>query len=157
MSRLVEPDNPGTEIHIEFSESHSSQLSETSDSCSSKNVSGTSVTSQNSHTSDSSNYGFKQGSSVASTSQTETCTSEPGVDPSPVMNFDGRKFASLKYEQQFNWVYYSSVKGGYLCKICDLFAVEKDGQSEYIDKGVQLGEQPTRKLATACLTKSQYL
>lgn len=73
------------------------------------------------------------------------------------MNFDGRKFASLKYEQQFNWVYYSSVKGGYLCKICDLFAVEKDGQSEYIDKGVQLGEHPTRKLATACLTKSQYL
>ena len=41
------------------------------------------------------------------------------------------------YEQQFNWVYYSSVKDGYLCKICELFAVEKDGQSEY--KGVQLG------------------
>ena len=33
---------------------------------------------------------------------------------------------SSKYERRYNWLYYSAAKGGYCCKICELFAQESD-------------------------------
>ena len=68
--------------------------------------------------------------------------------PAPA-KFDGRRFASLKYEQMFNWVYFSCSKNGYMCKICELFSPENDGQgqTEYIDKGAVLGDHPGRRLS----------
>ena len=65
----------------------------------------------------------------------------------PTFKFDGRKFVSLKWEQMFNWLYYSNVKGGFLCKICELFAFDKQGETEYIDIGVNLGDHACRKLS----------
>ena len=39
---------------------------------------------------------------------------------------DQRLFMSSKYECRYNWLYYSAAKGGYCCKICELFAQESD-------------------------------
>ena len=39
---------------------------------------------------------------------------------------DQRLFMSSKYERRYNWLYYSAAKGGYCCKICELFAQESD-------------------------------
>ena len=65
----------------------------------------------------------------------------------PTFKFDGRKFASLKREHMFNWLYYSNAKGGYICKICELFAFGKQGETEYISIGVQLRDHAGRKLS----------
>lgn len=39
---------------------------------------------------------------------------------------DARRFSSLKYEQNYKWLYYSVTHEGYMCKICELFAVVID-------------------------------
>ena len=39
---------------------------------------------------------------------------------------DQRLFMSSKYEGRYNWLYCSAAKGGYCCKICELFAQESD-------------------------------
>ena len=44
---------------------------------------------------------------------------------------------SSKYERRYNWLYYSAAKGGYCCKICELFAQESDN---IFIKGTTLGE-----------------
>ena len=36
---------------------------------------------------------------------------------------DQRLFMSSKYERRYNWLYYSAAKGGYCCKICELFDI----------------------------------
>ena len=56
---------------------------------------------------------------------------------------DQRLFMSSKYERRYNWLYYSAAKGGYCCKICELFAQESDN---IFIKGTTLGDHPTRKL-----------
>ena len=56
---------------------------------------------------------------------------------------DQRLFMSSKYERRYNWLYYSAAKGGYCCKICELFAQESDN---IFIKGTILGDHPTRKL-----------
>jgi len=35
---------------------------------------------------------------------------------------DQRLFCLPKYEQKYTWLYYSSAKGGYCCKLCELFS-----------------------------------
>ena len=49
---------------------------------------------------------------------------------------DQRLFMSSKYERRYNWLYYSAAKGGYCCKICELFAQESDN---ILIKGTTLG------------------
>lgn len=56
---------------------------------------------------------------------------------------DQRLFASAKYETKYTWLYYSSAKGGFCCKICELFAATTDN---VFISGTVLGDHPTRKL-----------
>ena len=93
--------------------------------------------------------------SMSPCAQESSCTDsvlQKEAEPStklecPTFTFDGRKFVSLKWEQMFNWLYYSNAKGGYICKICELFAFDKKGETEYIGIGVQLRDHAGRKLS----------
>ena len=59
---------------------------------------------------------------------------------------DARQFCSFKYEQKYNWMYYSVVKGGYICKYCELFGQGCDQEAKFVGEGVKLGTHPSRKL-----------
>ena len=101
--------------------------------------------------------------SVAIEAETESCETEPSYSSSitdstyynvknseldeKLLKQDMRRFSSLKYEQSFPWLYYSSIKSGYLCKFCELFQTDPTNSSIlYVNCGVDLGTHPTRKL-----------
>ena len=60
----------------------------------------------------------------------------------PVSN--QRLFSSKKYESKYSWLYFSSAKGGYCCKICELFSSTDKGNIFIL--GTFLGDHPTPKL-----------
>ena len=83
-------------------------------------------------------------------SRDSTCTSEDGDSncvkyPTP----DQRIFSGSKYENSYEWLYYSVSKAGYCCRICELFSPSQSvcGKSlAFIERGVILGTHPSRKL-----------
>lgn len=56
---------------------------------------------------------------------------------------DQRLFDGSKYEELYPWLYFSMLKGGYLCKYCELFSL---GKKLFTETGVILGDHPSRKL-----------
>ena len=48
---------------------------------------------------------------------------------------DKRLFSTTRYETEYEWLYWSSIKNGYMCKICELTS-EPGPPRTFIDKGV---------------------
>ncbi|CAG2229209.1 unnamed protein product [Mytilus edulis] len=82
------------------------------------------------------------------TALSETSTASVSVCESPVdtVKVDQRKFSSQKYEHKYTWLYCSHSKNGFMCKICDLFALSSSSTRTFVFKGVILGTHPTRQL-----------
>ena len=55
----------------------------------------------------------QESSCTDSVLQKEAEPSTTSQSECPTFTFDGRKFVSLKWEQMFNWLYYSNAKAGY--------------------------------------------
>ncbi|CAG2204794.1 DCP2 [Mytilus edulis] len=82
------------------------------------------------------------------TALSETSTASVSVCESPVdtVKVDQRKFSSKKYEHKYTWLYCSHSKNGFMCKICELFALSSSSTRTFVFKGVILGTHPTRQL-----------
>lgn len=59
---------------------------------------------------------------------------------------DERTVYIQKYEQQYSWLYYSHILGGFKCKICETFA-DVTKNTQYVTASVSLGTHPTRQLS----------
>ena len=76
----------------------------------------------------------------------ETATAH--ANDSSSSKVDQRKFTSQKYELKYTWLYFSHANNGYMCKICEFFAVSSSTTRAFISKGVILGTHPWRQLET---------
>ena len=52
-------------------------------------------------------------------SESSSSSGSQSEDEMPVP--DARLFSSGKYERRFTWLYYNVAKGGYCCKLCEIF------------------------------------
>ena len=67
--------------------------------------------------------------------ETESESTGSSSDSEQINVPDARLFCPLKYEQKYKWLYYSVTHSGYMCKICELFAVvQNDDPKEFITK-----------------------
>ena len=107
------------------------------------------------HLEDSDNLEHIQVSTTAKTNEIDCsdkssdsdCDSESSSPSVFTATGDKRLFSTTKYESEYDWLYWSITKNGYMCKICELTA-EPGPPRSFIDKGVSLGTHPTRKLET---------
>ena len=78
-------------------------------------------------------------------SESSSSSGSQSEDEMPVP--DARLFSSGKYERRFTWLYYNVAKGGYCCKLCEIFCPFLPAmQVNRFVSGVLLGTHPSRKL-----------
>ena len=99
---------------------------------------------------------LSQTTNLSATVSTSACETNPesesssssgsqSEDEMPVP--DARLFSSGKYERRFTWLYYNVGKGGYCCKLCEIFCpFLPTKQVNRFVSGVLLGTHPSRKL-----------
>lgn len=89
-----------------------------------------------------------------SSSSPHTSSSMARVGFSAAAIVDQRKFYAAKYESQYNWLYFSFGKGGYLCKFCELFCPPSSlTDKPFVSKGVMRICHFDRELTNTELTK----
>ena len=59
---------------------------------------------------------------------------------------DHRLYDSAKYEKLYHWLYYSNMKCGYMCKICDIYYGSGRCRGAWSHKAVVLADNPGKKL-----------